>query len=141
MKPMPKGGQVYFCRSMNTIKRVEAHPVYGWVYALQSADKSQGLMMHHNVSHAQLIAGIQEKAGYEPGQVLTVGRYGKKQVAHRKWNFEEGQAYYTVADPRTKKVSGWLSEARLNELVNWSEPPAAAPTTHEGVDREYEDVP
>lgn len=121
MQDFPKHGIVPMFRQLTRIERVNTHPKLGTTYVLHTKDPANGLIIHYNMLPEQILEAINDYAAFKVGQEVRLHRYGSKVIAHRRWSFREGKAYYKVADPRKNVASGWIPEERLKGMIDGGE--------------------
>ncbi|MBK9175732.1 MAG: hypothetical protein IPM46_05215 [Flavobacteriales bacterium] len=118
--PCPIGGLVPWARGIWPIRWRGPHPVLLWLYTIHEKQEHQPLHIHWNVSQADIVRAMEERAAFKPRQMVQLGPMVRLRILKRKWSFERGCFFYLIEGARQGRE--WsLEEEELIKRVRGAE--------------------
>lgn len=118
--PCPVKGLVPWSQGIWPIMWRGPHPVLGWLYTIHEKPKEGPLHIHWNVSQADIVRAMEERALFKPDQRVQLGPMMRRKVLARKWSFERGSFFYLIEGARAGQR--WsVEEEELDRRIKTAE--------------------
>ena len=118
--PCPVHGLVPWAGGTWPIAWRGPHAVLAWVYTIHAKAPDRGLEIHWNVSQADIVRAMEERARFRPGQFVQLGPMAQRRILARKWSFERGLFHYMVEGSRPGR-SWSIAEDELLQRIQGAE--------------------
>lgn len=110
--PCPVGGLVPWMGGLWPIVSRKEHPVLGWLYVIHEQQDGGAKVIWTNLSQEDIVKAMEAAAKFKVHSSVDLGRFQRRSILSRKWNFNKGMMVYQLEGSRADN-STYMHEGEL----------------------------